>query len=196
MNLSKEVQSFPLPEEEEVAMPPHWNHLDFRAVDTANDLLLGNPTKTDVRALHPPPAQIWELWQIFLANVNPLTHVVHAPTLQDQLSKACEDLSRLSRGLEALMFAIYCTAVNSINENECQSILGESRDVVLMRYILGCRHALINSLWLRSSEMMVLQAFTLFLVSCSCDVIFSCHDYHPQKGYADVERLLFIGKFD
>ncbi len=166
MNLSKEVQSFPLPEEEEVAMPPHSNQYEFKPNDTANDILLGNPTKTELGALHPPPAQIWELWQIFLANINPLTHVVHAPTLQDNLSKACGDMSRLSRGLEALMFAIYCSAVNSMSENDCQSILGESRDLVLVRYMFGCRHALINSLWLISSEMMILQAFTLFLVSC------------------------------
>ena len=146
-------------------MPPHSNLYEFKPNDTANEILLGNPTKTDLRSLHPPAAQIWELWQVFLANVNPLTHLIHAPTMEASLARVCEDMSCMSRGMEALMFAIYCTTVNSMSDNGCQSMFGETRDLLLVRYIFGCRHALSNSLWLRTSEIMILQAFTLFLVS-------------------------------
>lgn len=175
--VSEENGSVPMPEEEEIEDIPHWIAFGFKPSDTADDILLGDPTKKDLRNIHPTPLQIFELWQTFLANINPLTHIVHAPTLQDSLYKACEDMSRISRGLEALMFAMYCSTVNSMSDQECQSMLGEPRDLVLMRFIYGCRQALINSLWLRTSEMMVLQAYTLFLVSHMLQFL-SHHCYH------------------
>lgn len=170
-NLSDQVKSMPLPEEE-VIDPPTQGAV---ANDNANDLFLGNPVKTDLSSFHPPPHLISTLWQSFLANINPLTHLIHAPTMQNTLSQACENMSQLSRGLEVFMFSMYLSTVHAMNDAECHDMLGESRDVLLMKYWYGTRQALINALWLRSSELMILQGYTLFLVSAIHDFILHLH---------------------
>ena len=163
-NLSDELRSIPLPEDETVELPPQADFYQTRPED--NDMLIGTPTKVNITGLHPDPTQISRLWHIFLSNVNPLTHLIHAPTMQQSISDACEGaMQGLSRGMEAFMFSMYLAAVNSLTEVECSKTLGESRDALIMKYWFGVRQSLINSLWLRSSELMVLQAFVLFLLS-------------------------------
>jgi Fungal specific transcription factor domain len=163
-NLNDELRSIPLPEDEVVDMPPQAEL--YRTKPEENDMLLGTPTKVNITALHPDPTQISRLWQIFLTNVNPLTHLIHPPTMQQSISDACElAMHGIPRGIEAFMFAMYLSAVNSLTEAECLPIFGESKEALMMRYWFGTRQSLINSLWLRSSELMVLQAFVLFLLS-------------------------------
>src|SRR5947207_1478794 len=162
--LNDELPSIPLPEDEVVDEPIQDQIYRMKPQD--NDLLLGTPTKVNITALHPDPAQISWLWKIYLANINPLTHITHAPTMQQSISDACEaGMQGISRALEAFLFAMYLSAVNSLTELECSSMLGESKEAVMMKYWFGSRQSLINSLWLRSSELMVLQAFVLFLLS-------------------------------
>jgi hypothetical protein len=108
---------------------------------------------------------IFRLWQTFLDNVNPLSKVIHAPTVQYQILEATGNLTNISKGVESLMFAIYAAAVNSVDDTECESILGESKSRVLPRYFMATQHALIRAGFLYSSDLVVLQAFTLFLVS-------------------------------
>jgi len=163
-NLTDELRSIPLPEEETVEMPPQAELYRTRPED--NDLLIGTPTKVSLTALHPDPAQISRLWHTFLANINPLTHLIHAPSMQQSISDACEvGMQGISRGMEAFLFAMYLSAVNSATEGECMAMLGESKDALMMKFWFGTRQSLINSLWLRSSELMVLQAFVIFLLS-------------------------------
>jgi hypothetical protein len=163
-NLTDELRSIPLPEEETVEMPPQAEL--YRTKTEDNDLLIGTPTKVSLTALHPDPTQISRLWHIFLANVNPLTHLIHTPSMQQSISDACEvGMQGISRGMEAFLFAMYLSAVNSATEEECLAMLGESKEGLMMKFWFGTRQSLVNSLWLRSSELMVLQAFVIFLLS-------------------------------
>jgi Fungal specific transcription factor domain len=163
-NLTDELRSIPLPEEETVEMPPQAKLYQTRPED--NDLIIGTPTKVSLTALHPDPTQVSRLWHIFLANVNPLTHLVHTPSMQQSISDACEvGMQGIPRGMEAFLFAMYLSAVNSVTEEDCLSVLGESKEGLVMKFWFGTRQSLINSLWLRSSELMVLQAFVIFLLS-------------------------------
>ena len=163
-NLTDELRSIPLPEEETVEMPPQAKLYQTRPED--NDLIIGTPTKVSLTALHPDPTQVSRLWHIFLANVNPLTHLVHTPSMQQSISDACEvGMQGIPRGMEAFLFAMYLSAVNSVTEEDCLSMLGESKEGLVMKFWFGTRQSLINSLWLRSSELMVLQAFVIFLLS-------------------------------
>ncbi|TVY76135.1 Aurofusarin cluster transcription factor aurR2 [Lachnellula suecica] len=116
-------------------------------------------------SLHPPTVQIFRLWQAFLNNVNPLTKILHAPTTQELLLRAMEDLATVPAPTEALMFAIYYSAVISIDSGSCQSILGESRDIALAKYSTATQQALLNAKLLRTSNLMVLQALVLYLLS-------------------------------
>ena len=120
---------------------------------------------TSLTALHPQPVHIFRLWQTFLDNVNPLSKLLHAPTMQHQVLATMGNPGSLSKSMEALMFAIYAAAVASLDNDECMSTMGESRSALLTRYSMATQQALIRAHYLKTSDLVVLQAFTLFLVS-------------------------------
>lgn len=118
----------------------------------------------------PSPDHILKLWEIYQTNVNPLMKIVHVPTLTQQIVKAITDLGRVPRNVEALMFSIYAAAVLSMSDAECQAAFYESRQGLLSRYCLGAKRALIRAKLIGTSDLTVLQAFTIYLVrlsSCS-----------------------------
>jgi hypothetical protein len=128
------------------------------------DLLLATITRENTKTLHPSPVHIFRLWQTFLDNVNPLIKIFHAPTVQQKVLDAADDLDNIPKSTEALLFSIYATAVMSIYDADCQKLFGEDKSVVLARFQSGCRLALRNAGYLKSSDIVVLQAFTLYLV--------------------------------
>lgn len=121
---------------------------------------------TSVTDLHPPAVQIFQLWQIYLDNVNPLLKITHTPTLQGQLIEAAANPSKISRPLEALMFSIYFIAITSMTDDEVQETFKEDRNRLLSKFHRGTQQALINAGFMRSPEIVVLQAYVLYLVSC------------------------------
>lgn len=129
------------------------------------DLLLGlTPTNSAIQHLHPPPEQIQKLWQLFLDNINPLQKLIHAPTFQNVVDTACNNPESLSKAHEALMFTIYGTTVMSLHESDCLSTFGESRKKLLLRYNRTSKAALARARLLGTADVVVLQAFVLFLV--------------------------------
>lgn len=133
----------------------------------ADSLLFGRPMLKPLASTHPTPVQIFLLWQTYLDNVNPLLKLFHAPTVQQTILDAASNLENMPQSTEALMFAIYFLSITSLRNNDCERIMGESRHVLLARFSNATQHALINAGLLKSSNMTVLQAFVLFLVSPS-----------------------------
>lgn len=135
---------------------------------------MGLVTRGDFTILHPNPLQIFKLWQTYLENVNPLIKIVHTPTLQPQILEAIGDLPGIGKELEALIFAIYCIALVSLRADEVEKSFGESKKKLLSRCRRGAQLALSKASFLRTSNLMVLQAFMLYLVSLyilHCDLI-------------------------
>jgi hypothetical protein len=133
----------------------------------ADSLLFGCPMLKSLVSSHPTPVQIFLLWQTFLDNVNPLLKLFHAPTVQQSILDAATNLENIPQSTEALMFAIYLLSITSLRNNDCERIMGESRPVLFARYSVATQQALINAELLKSSDITVLQAFVLFLVSSS-----------------------------
>ncbi len=128
-------------------------------------LIFGSyPTNTSLSAFHPQPVHIFRLWQTFLDNINPLVKLFHAPTVQQLIIEASGSLDDVSKSMEALMFAIYSSAVTSLSNADCESMIGEAKSTLLARYQFGTQQALISAGFLKSSDLVVLQAFVLFLV--------------------------------
>jgi len=131
----------------------------------ATVLLLGGlPPGPAAASYHPPAGHIFKLWQIFLDKVNPLTKIVHAPTLQQKILEVIGDLDNVSQGLEALMFAIYTIAVTSISDSDCETMFGEERLTLLTRYRSATQRALIAANFIMTPDLVVLQAFVLYMV--------------------------------
>ncbi|KAG8527919.1 uncharacterized protein KY384_006835 [Bacidia gigantensis] len=146
----------------EIAIKKAWE----RSLDSDDLLLFGSSRMTtSLSSLHPEPAQIFRLWQIYLDNVDPLLKVTHTPSLQGRLVEAASKVSDISPTTEALMFSIYCTSIGSLTVEACQAMFSTPKDDLLMRYQSGCRQALSNCSFLRSSDRDSLTALYMYLIS-------------------------------
>jgi hypothetical protein len=120
---------------------------------------------------HPSPMHAFMLWQAYLQNVNPLSKLIYAPIVQDLVVEASRDFNSVSQNSVALLFAIYAAAVMSWDDDECQSKTGESKGVLHTRYLAATQSALIKAGFVGSASLVILQAFTIFLVSCASSMI-------------------------
>ena len=134
----------------------------------AGDFLLSNAathSAAELKAMHPRPLIIFRLWQVFLDNINPLTKLLHAPTVQQHLLEASANLEKISREWEALMFAIYLSAIQSMSTHECQNVMGEAKGILIRRYHTAVRSALLRANFTSSLDLLLVQAFALYLLS-------------------------------
>ncbi|KAM6486240.1 hypothetical protein HDV62DRAFT_378383 [Trichoderma sp. SZMC 28011] len=93
--------------------------------------------------LHPDPKHVFRLWRAFTDNVNPLTKIIHAPTLQEKIFGAAWTAESTAKPLEATMFAV---------------------SVLLNRYRTGALRALSSTNLFSTRDLEVLQALTLIIM--------------------------------
>ncbi|WYZ46430.1 hypothetical protein EsH8_IX_000655 [Colletotrichum jinshuiense] len=118
-----------------------------------------------VTHLHPSPIQIFQLWQIYINNVNPLLKITHVPTVQGLIIEASANLEKIPKSVEALMFAIYLMAVTSLEDAEVAKMFNEPKPTILSRFHTALQQALVNAGFMRTSDTMVLQAYMLYLIA-------------------------------
>ena len=127
-----------------------------------------------LRDLHPDPSDIDILWLIYTRNIDPVLKIVHKPTFERSLIKAKNNLDGLSRGMEAMMFAVYFAAVESLEAEECRLMFNMDKGFLHNRYRFAVEQALARAGFLETRELVVLQAFVVSLV---------CSDCTPAYGY-------------
>lgn len=130
-------------------------------------LIMSTGTEKRPADLHPSPVHIFKLWQTFLENVNPLLKILHTPTIQPHILEAMDNPQQMNRELEALMFSIYCISVISLTADDVEKSFGESRKKLFQIYRRGAQVAFKNASLMRTSSLMVLQAFVLYIVCVS-----------------------------
>lgn len=129
------------------------------------DLFFGlAPGVRDISSLHPDPRTVRRLWTIFIENINPIIKVIHGPSVEALIFEGLKDLKGISKSLEALLFSIYAAAITSIDAEQCKRDFGQDKKHYLAKFLSVGRIALANSRFLRTSDIMVLQAFVLYLV--------------------------------
>jgi hypothetical protein len=138
---------------------------DLEASDDDFGFVLTSHSKSTTRPRHPPPECIHQLWQVFVENVEPLTKVVHVPTLRPAIDKAASNITAVPRAFEALMFAIYGAAIVSLKDDECKKRFSEPRKVLLSRYISATKAALLRAKFMESVSLVVLQALVIHLLT-------------------------------
>ncbi|KAJ4503858.1 hypothetical protein HRR83_008665 [Exophiala dermatitidis] len=136
-----------------------YNNMDY--------LLCMAPSTIGIETLHPSGDHILQLWDVFRANVDPLTKIIHAPSLDKAVRKASSvpNLQSLPRSLECLLFAIYSTAILSLRDFECRRRFNEPRSTMLSRYRTATKAALSKARFIGSTNLAVLQAFILHIFS-------------------------------
>ena len=68
------------------------------------------------------------------------------------------------------MFSIYCSAITSMTNADCEAMLGQAKRALLTVYQQAAHQALVNAELLKSSDLQVLQAFVLYVVSLPCQL--------------------------
>ncbi|KUJ11564.1 uncharacterized protein LY89DRAFT_654212 [Mollisia scopiformis] len=147
---------------EEATIEKSWDQM----YDNNDHILFGSGMEPkNLTLLHPDPVHIFRLWHVYLDNVNPLLKITHSPTVQQQIIEASSNLSEIDPALEAMMFGIYSTAILSMADDDCFNIFGQDRETLILRYRNGCQQALINVSFLRTTNLRVLGALFLYLLS-------------------------------
>lgn len=165
-NLSNEVEDLKgilnqSSDEEDTASPGSQPHIP----STHHGFVFGFSSQNiDILSLHPLPGQIGQYWSIYKDRVDPLLKVLHLPTLEPTIISSASHLPNLSRGFECLLFAIYYGATTSLSSRDCMIKLGEEKGVLLARYRFGLEQALARANFLMTEELVVLQAFVIFLI--------------------------------
>ncbi|RBQ81704.1 hypothetical protein FVER14953_04271 [Fusarium verticillioides] len=124
----------------------------------------------DLTGLHPLPAQGSFLWQIYLENIEPLVKVLHIPTMSRLMAQVRRGEHDLRPGDEALVFAIYYSAVTSMETQEVEANLGATQSHFVSQFRFALEQALAKSNLLNTTSMAMLQAFVIYLT------VVKCHD--------------------
>jgi hypothetical protein len=138
--------------------------------------------RTPIATVQPQAADIRRLWHMFVERVDPLYKIVHVPSLQPVVERIMSDPTRISRSLEALMFAIYSVTVLSLSKGECQAMFNCERRVLLDYYASVTKAALSKANFTSSTSLVTLQAFFLHVVSI--------RNYAPPRSIFALTGLL------
>jgi hypothetical protein len=119
-------------------------------------------------SIRPSPAVTTALCDIYLNQVDRIIKVLHRPSLKRHLLEGTPyPAVKSSREAEnALDTAVFYAAVASMTDRQCYNLFQCSRNEVLPEYQSACEMALERADLMRTTDMMVLQAFVLYLV-CS-----------------------------
>lgn len=145
----------PMPFEDAADTPDENSELVFGATESP---------MTNPEDLSPSPTHIVRLWQIYLDRCNPLTKIIHVPTLQPYVLEATGESPQLPKNVEALFFSIYLLATIAMSKEECEETLGMTRDKAMARFGQGVRTTLARMDFLKSHDLLTLQALVIYLV--------------------------------
>ncbi|KFY44980.1 hypothetical protein V494_01233 [Pseudogymnoascus sp. VKM F-4513 (FW-928)] len=130
-----------------------------------NGLLLGTYSKIDnIASLHLSSDLLKKMFDIFTDRVDPLVKLLHLPTFWSTLTSAVKTPHEVSKSVEALIFSFYLMAITSLDEYECRTFFGEDKSVIFTRYRIAARQTLMNAGFLKTSSLVTLQAFMMFLM--------------------------------
>lgn len=116
-------------------------------------------------SVHPPVEHIFDHWQIYMSRVDPLTKVIHCPSLGSKLSAAVRSLPTIrATAIETLIFAIYFCSTTACTPRETIERFGESQHTLLLRYGKAIEAALADNYGMPSLE--TIQALILYIVGC------------------------------
>lgn len=80
----------------------------------------------NLQQCHPLPSHVPFLWSVYQENVESLVKILHVPTVDLVIREARKNSGKLSGSDEALVFAIYFSAVISLEADEVSLLLSPS----------------------------------------------------------------------
>jgi hypothetical protein len=138
-----------------------------------NGLSLWNSKSTTVRphsggesSLVRNRAREARLCDIYLRQVDPIIKVLHRPTVDRWLRRGHNYLHypQGHASTEALAWAVCYSAVCSMTDEQCETLIQQNRSSAIAAYQQACQNALDNAEYLITGDIVVIQAFVLYLV--------------------------------
>jgi hypothetical protein len=123
------------------------------------------PLAENFSSLHYPLHIVQKLLNIYVDRVDPTMKLLHLPTFRSMLTTALKNPKRMTKDLEACIFAFYSITIVSLGDSECYDLLGEQKIIVSSRYKVAARQALTNANFMSTSSLSTLQSYVIFLVS-------------------------------
>ena len=120
------------------------------------------------KALDSPPKHVVEaLYTLYFRNVDPLFKVLHAPSMAEYMLEGKPYLGHEpgDPAIDALSFSIYYAGLNTIDAPSCKQRFGEDKSDLLNKYRFALEVCLAKANFINTTEIEVLQAFVIFLVS-------------------------------
>lgn len=130
----------------------------------ADNLLTAESVTSSFAPVQPSTVQAYTLWQVFLDRVNPLTKVIHTPSVQPYITQEGFSIEAVPLNYQALRFVIFTLAAMSMSDSESQQRLGCSRQDAISNYTQGAEITLRKLNVMKNFDMVVLQALVLYLV--------------------------------
>lgn len=158
------------PEEGEEDEPTPSTSTSGPSTSADYDLLVCPPGAVYVMpgALNEPTAELSEkLCVIFCSNVDDLFKMFHQPTLRRFMISGAPYLGQdpNTPANKTVKAAVWFSAVNTMSEGECQSLLGQARPDALQQYKRIADVALAQADLMNTTDLATLQAFATYLVS-------------------------------
>lgn len=106
------------------------------------------------------------LCEVYLHQVDPIIKILHRPTVDRWLRRGHPYLHYPHGHVstEALAWAVCYSAVCSMTEEQCQTLIQQSKPAAVAAYQQGCENSLDRAGYLTTDDIVVLQAFVLYLV--------------------------------
>ncbi|KAK1994063.1 fungal-specific transcription factor domain-containing protein [Colletotrichum falcatum] len=120
------------------------------------------PLTDQMYACVPPAHAIDVLWRVFLDRVDPVTRVVHVPTLHTRVVDAINDFTGVPLATAALLFSIFLTASGSLSRQEHWNELGRGQAEAIADFTLGLKLALTELNYLKNHNLEVLCSLALY----------------------------------
>lgn len=157
-----EIRHMSTDEDEDTMTPGSYSTTAFPP-DPLTGAFLG--CQQNILHFHPSHADAMKLWKIHSENVEPICKVLHIPSTGKMVESVSQRPEGASKAAECLLFSIYHCAVFSISEEECMKMFKQDRSAMMKRFQGAARQALVNASFLKTTEIAVLQALYLYLLS-------------------------------
>lgn len=115
-------------------------------------------------ATHFQASHIIFLWQTFLANIDPVMKISHAPTVQ-QILLGQIGRPNIPANERALTSAIVFISAVSLTDEQCQESLQDSRRNLILKFREITEQSLSAANFITTTDTMVLQALILYLAA-------------------------------
>lgn len=122
-------------------------------------------TKATLPRQHPTYEKVLKLLDVYTDRVDPMIKTLHLPTFRVSLLEAVRQPENVAKPLQALIFAFYVINVQSLDDDECQRILGEKKIAVFRRFKRAAGEALRKAKFMQTSDSTTLRAYLLYIVS-------------------------------